>query len=106
MSRLPSAWAANSSRRSCRRAQDRLDLATQEEQRDDRHNRDQGEDEGVLDETLAFLVLGHHLHRIRIIGHRLLLPGLVAADSGGGRRLHGKVGKKYYHTRGRIPILR
>jgi len=29
----------------------------------------------------------------------------VAADSKGDRRIHGEVGKKYYHAHGRIPIL-
>jgi hypothetical protein len=54
-------WAANSLDRVTNVAQNGTDLATQEEQRDDRHDCDKGEDEGVLGETLAFLVLGHPL---------------------------------------------
>ena len=38
------------------RAQDRADLAAQEDEGDDRDDRDQGEDQRVLRETLAFLV--------------------------------------------------
>ena len=38
------------------RAQDRADLAAQEDQGDDRDDRDEGEDQRVLGETLAFLV--------------------------------------------------
>src|SRR5215211_4384919 len=38
------------------RAQDRLDVAAQENEGDDRDDRDEGEDQRVLRETLAFLV--------------------------------------------------
>src|SRR4051794_12837663 len=42
--------------RGANRAEDRADRAAQEEQGDDRHDRDEGEDQRVLRETLAFLV--------------------------------------------------
>src|SRR5918994_4478655 len=55
--------SGGSRRRGCRwldrvadSAQDRADLAAQEDQRDDRDDRDEGEDQRVLRETLAFLV--------------------------------------------------
>src|SRR5215204_2432655 len=38
------------------RAQDLADLAAQEDEGDDRDDRDEGEDQGVLGESLAFLV--------------------------------------------------
>jgi hypothetical protein len=38
-------------------AQDLADLRAQEDQGDDRHDRDEGEDQRVLGETLAFLVI-------------------------------------------------
>src|SRR5919206_2694258 len=39
------------------RAEDLAHLLTQEDQGDDRHDRDEGEDQRVLRETLAFLVV-------------------------------------------------
>ena len=39
------------------RAQDRADLAAQEDEGDDRDDRDEGEDQRVLGETLAFVVV-------------------------------------------------
>ena len=38
------------------RAEDRADLAAEEDQGDDRDDRDEGEDQRVFGETLAFLV--------------------------------------------------
>src|SRR5579862_4579823 len=53
-------------------AQDRADLAAQEEQGNDRDDRDQGQDEGVLGEALA--VFGRRQSRDHVSNHSTPVP--------------------------------
>src|SRR5438552_3813814 len=51
-----SVWRKRGLDRAADRAEDLADLTAQEDQGDDRNDRDEGEDQRVLGETLAFLV--------------------------------------------------
>ena len=66
------------------------DLAAQEDEGDDRDDGDEREDQGVLRETLAFLVTIEEIHNGKIDrGHDVEVPPFFQSPRGGGVGRHG-----------------
>src|SRR3954451_16560760 len=72
------------------RVEDRADLAAQEDQGDDRDDGDQREDEGVLGETLAFVIVADGRDECDELRHVLVPPFLRSPGHWPGRTRYGR----------------
>src|SRR6266850_113495 len=81
--------------RAADRAENRADLVAQEDQGDDRNDRDEGEDQRVLRETLAFLVAAEgcdeSMKKRHAVGY-LLSRDLPKIPPGGAQPYEGRSG--------------